>query len=510
MKLILIYIITTLISSPGLAQHEIVKKYAASITQDDLKELLTIIASDTLEGRETGTRGQKMAAAFIVEEFKKIGLTAVVPTAEGFRYLQKFKLENYNVDGIYLKTDNMYFNLHNNILFSGRWAMQAAESDELVLLVNDDVPSRMNLKQKVHLIIAIGTKAKKHAELARKAYRNGASMVIIIPFATDEEFRKYRKSDSRNYARTKFGFEQKEDKYTNGYFLVSPQIAANLLQEESNTLANLLSGSISSSFINKINKKGLKITYFTSLPTENIETENVLGYLEGTDKKDELVIITAHYDHIGHSGEVINNGADDDGSGTSAVIEIAEAYSLAKAAGHGPRRSILFMTVTGEVKGLLGSQYYTNNPIFPLVNTVVDLNIDMIGRHDKAHDDDREFVYLVGSDRLSTELHELSEKANNTFTHLSLDYTYNNENHPMRIYYGSDHWNFAKHNVPIIFYFNGVHEDYHRPTDTVDKIEFDLLQKRTQLIFYTSWIIANRENRPMVDKLQDKEINRSN
>lgn len=334
--------------------------------------------------------------------------------------------------------------------------------------------------------------------LARKAYRNGASMVIIIPFAADEEFRKYRKSDGRNYARTKFGFEQKEDKYTNGYFLVSPQIAASLLQEESNTLANLLSGNISSCFRNKINNKGLKITYFTSLPTENIETENVLGYLEGIDKKDELVIITAHYDHIGRSGEVINNGADDDGSGTSAVIEIAEAYSRAKAAGHGPRRSILFMTVTGEEKGLIGSQYYTNNPIFPLVNTVVDLNIDMIGRHDKAHDDDREFVYLVGSDRHSTELHELSEKANNTFSHLSFDYTYNNENHPMRIYYRSDHWNFAKHNIPIIFYFNGVHEDYHRPTNTVDKIEFDLLQKRTQLVFYTLWIIANRENRRMV------------
>lgn len=218
MKLILIYIITTLISSPGLAQNEIVKKYAASITQDDLKKLLTIIASDALEGRETGTRGQKMAAAFIVEEFKIIGLTPMVPTAEGIRYLQKFTLENYKVDGIYLKTDNMYFNLNNNILFSGRRAMQAAESDELVLLVNDEVPSRINLKQKVHLIIAIGSNAKKHAMLARKAYRNGASMVIIIPFAADEEFRKYRKSDGRNYARTKFGFEQKEDKYTNGYF----------------------------------------------------------------------------------------------------------------------------------------------------------------------------------------------------------------------------------------------------------------------------------------------------
>jgi len=241
-----------------------------------------------------------------------------------------------------------------------------------------------------------------------------------------------------------------------------------------------------------------------------LETENVLGFLEGTDKKDEIVIITAHYDHIGKRGEKINNGADDDGSGTTSVLKLAKAFVTAKNEGHGPRRSILFMTVTGEEKGLLGSKYYTNNPIFPLSQTVVDLNIDMVGRTDKAHENDREFVYLVGSDKLSSELHELSEKANSTFTNLSLDYTYNDQNHPERIYYRSDHWNFAKNNVPIIFYFNGVHEDYHRDTDTVDKIEFDLLQKRTQLVFYTTWIIANREQRLVVDKLRDTEINTGN
>lgn len=510
MTRIYIYIITILISFPALAQNEVVSKYAATINQGDLKELLTILASDALEGRETGMRGQKMAAAFIVEEFKRIGLTPVVPTAEGICYLQKFKLDNYAVDGIYLKTDNMHFNLKNNILFSGKRVMDSAESAEVVLLADSDIPSRLNLNNKVHLIIATGSNKEKHTALARKAYKSGASMVIIVPFASNAEFKKYRKSESRNYARTKYGFEQKKDKSSNGYFLVSPEIVESILKEEPNTISNLLSKDISSKLIDKINSKGNKITYFTSLPTEQIETENVLGYLEGSDKKDELVIITAHYDHIGRNGEIINNGADDDGSGTSAVIEIAEAYAIAKAAGNGPRRSILFMTVTGEEKGLIGSQYYTCNPIFPLTNTVVDLNMDMIGRHDMAHDNDREFVYLVGSDRLSTELHELNEKANDTFTHLSLDYTYNDEDHPMRIYYRSDHWNFAKHNVPIIFYFNGVHDDYHQPTDTVDKIEFDLLQKRAQLVFYTSWFIANRDQRLVVDKLQDTEINPNN
>jgi Zn-dependent M28 family amino/carboxypeptidase len=249
-----------------------------------------------------------------------------------------------------------------------------------------------------------------------------------------------------------------------------------------------------------------KITYATEMMISEVETENVLGYLEGSDKKDELVIVTAHYDHIGRNGEQINNGADDDGSGTTSVMEIAQAFVEAKKAGHGPRRSMLFMTVTGEEKGLLGSAYYTNNPIFPLENTVVDLNIDMIGRTDEAHVEDREFVYLVGSNRLSSELHDLSEEVNKTFTNLSLDYTYNDENHPDRIYYRSDHWNFAKNNVPVIFYFNGTHDDYHRPTDTVDKIEFDLLQKRAQLVFYTAWVVANRDNRLVVDQLEDEQL----
>ena len=459
MRKVIIYIFIWLISLPVLGQNDIMRKYAATITQDDLKEYLTIIASDALEGRETGTRGQKLAATFIVEEFKRIGLAPIVPTKVGVSYLQKFRLENYDENGIYLKTDNMHYNLRDNILYAGKHAMEKPRTGGIVLLNGDEIPARLNVKNKVHLIIATGSSEKEQRQLAEKAYKSGASMVIIIPFSSAAGFTQYRKSEGRNYTRTKYAFEQTEGKSSQGYFLVSPHIAAIILHEDQNTMANLLANGFSGTILDKINDKGLEITYFTSQPTSYVDTENVLGYLEGSDKKDELVVITAHYDHIGRRGEQINNGADDNGSGTSAVIEIAEAFAQAKAAGYGARRSILFMMVTGEEKGLIGSQYYTNKPIFPLANTVVDLNIDMIGRHDKEHAIDREFVYLVGSDRLSTELHELSEKANSTFTHLSLDYSYNDENHPMRIYYRSDHWNFARHNVPIIFYFNGVHED---------------------------------------------------
>jgi Zn-dependent M28 family amino/carboxypeptidase len=163
------------------------------------------------------------------------------------------------------------------------------------------------------------------------------------------------------------------------------------------------------------------------------------------------------------------------------------------------------MTVSGEEKGLLGSEYYTDNPVFPLENTVANLNIDMIGRIDENHSPDSNYVYLIGSDKLSTELHELSEEMNEKHVGLELDYTYNDENDPNRFYYRSDHYNFAKNQIPVIFYFTGVHEDYHQPTDTVEKIMFTKTEKIARLVFHSAWEIANREERLRVDVPQKED-----
>ncbi|MCB4808415.1 M28 family metallopeptidase [Tamlana sp. 62-3] len=246
--------------------------------------------------------------------------------------------------------------------------------------------------------------------------------------------------------------------------------------------------------------------YFQEIPESYFHhgikaSENVLAYIEGSEKPDEIVIISAHLDHIGISSDgEINNGADDDGSGTVALLEIAEAFNEAKKAGNGPKRSILFLHVTGEELGLYGSSYYTNvDPIFPLENTVADLNIDMVGRVDAKHEGGENYLYLIGSDRLSTELHDLSEEINKKYFNLNFDYTYNAINDPNRFYYRSDHYNFAKNNIPVIFYFNGTHADYHRPSDTPDKINYEFLETRTRLIFATAWEIANREERIKVD-----------
>lgn len=245
--------------------------------------------------------------------------------------------------------------------------------------------------------------------------------------------------------------------------------------------------------------------YFQEIPSSYLpkgikDSENVVAFIKGREKPNEILVISAHYDHLGKRGDKVYNGADDNASGTAAVMEIAQAFALAKKAGHGPKRSILFLNVSAEEKGLYGSRWYVEHPIFPIGSHIADLNIDMIGRIDKeAHKDDKNYVYLIGSDKLSSDLHKWSEEVNKGTVNMDLDYRYNDPNDPNRFYYRSDHYNFAKHKIPVIFYFNGVHEDYHRYTDTAEKIDYALLTKRTKLVFYTAWRLANETHRPAVD-----------
>lgn len=241
--------------------------------------------------------------------------------------------------------------------------------------------------------------------------------------------------------------------------------------------------------------------FLNSKRSQNLpDSENIWAYIEGSEKPDEIIVVSAHYDHIGVKNNNIFNGADDDASGTVALLEIAQAFQLAKKQGHGPKRSILFLHVTGEEHGLHGSRFYSENPLFPLKNTVADINIDMIGRRDEAHANSNNYVYVIGADRLSSELDKICTEVNEKYVHLDLDYKYNAKNDPNHFYERSDHYNFAKNNIPSVFIFNGTHADYHRKTDTADKIEFDALEKRTQLAFNIAWELANRENRIVVDK----------
>ena len=225
-----------------------------------------------------------------------------------------------------------------------------------------------------------------------------------------------------------------------------------------------------------------------------IKSENVISIIKGSIYPEQYIVLSAHLDGSGFNMGKIYNSADDNGSGTVALLEIAQAFKLAEKNGHGPKRSIVFLHFSAEENGLIGSEFYVKNPLYDLKNTVVNLNLDMIGRIDpKRVDKNQNYIYLIGSNRLSNDLHNISEKVNSKTEKLILDYTYNSPNDPNRFYERSDHWNFAKNNIPVIFYFSGTHEDYHKPTDTADKIEYKLLKKRTKLIFHTIWEIANRD-----------------
>lgn len=485
-KLILL-VFSFFLAAEGNAQEKKVVKFSKSITKSDLYNHLLVLTADSLEGRETGEPGQKKAAAYIASEFKRYGLQPIVTDGDEKSYYQPFLLYRSQWKEVYLKAGDSRFDNGESLLYLGSAVAMDEEEAEVVFVgdVNDAGDLLASGKLKDKLVAVNGSDSRMWSSLRRQFANADIRGLLVFGGETDAQF------------------SQAINRYKGS--LTSPQLSLNdgmnkglLLFVVSPSSANIIFNASLETLMAAVDSKDLPqatVAFKAQRDSREIVTENVLGFLEGSDKKDEVLVITSHYDHLGKRGGDIYHGADDDGSGTSAVLEMAQAFSEAKKKGKGPRRSILFMTVTGEEKGLLGSEYYTSNPVLPLAQTVVNLNIDMIGRVDEAHAANENYIYLIGSDKLSQELHQLSEQVNQNYTKLELDYTYNDENDPNRFYYRSDHYNFAKNNVPIIFYFNGVHADYHKPTDTIDKIAFEKMMKVTKLVFFTAWEIANREDR---------------
>ena len=477
-----------LFSLQTLAQNDVAIKYANSITVDDLKTHLNYLASDELEGRETGEKGQKLAAEYLRDFYREIGLTGPVDGD----YFQYFNLVRIYWKDASLKVGKHKLELNKDFIFIGDGDMKKNEKAELVFLgaPNEENLEKVDVKGKLVGVWAVGQTAQSTRQQVMDA---GAKGIVIVTMEDETSFEQLRKNYQASLGKGRMGFDKPT--VQEPIFMVSPQTMALLFDssvEKLKKAAKSKPGSIPSQ----------KAVYKVVKGKEVVETENVLGFLEGTDKKEEVLVLSSHYDHIGvNSDGEINNGADDDGSGTVAIMEIAEAFSMAAKEGHRPRRSILFLNVSAEEKGLLGSEYYADHPVFPLENTVNNINIDMIGRIDYEYEEaeNRDYVYVIGSEMLSSHLKVINEYNNITYTDLILDYRYDAEDDPNRFYYRSDHYNFAKHNIPVIFFFNGVHDDYHQPTDTVDKIEWDLLKKRSRLIFHTSWDLANREHRTPVD-----------
>jgi hypothetical protein len=479
-----------------------------SINAADLKSHLTIIASDSLEGRETTYPGQKKAANYIAGIFKNLKLKAL---GDNGTYFQHFDVEVTRVDPktrIITNVNGVMKNFTWGTDFLSEAAKDTILSGPAVFVgftdTELDSTAKANLAGRV-VFVFIGKKSfasdtSKSATMRRLfAIRRdaGAAAALMIPdiegpasFQKAQEMMSSFGSD-KGTMRMKDSSSQLRQQLVR--FLVSPELAETVLKPSGKSLKQLREEALLDQQFAPVFIDNAAITIVSKAIHETKQTENVLGFLPGSDPnlKSQVVVFTAHYDHLGISrtGDLYP-GADDNGSGTVTILELAKAFTANPIK---PKRSLLFMTVTGEEKGLFGSKYYTNNPIIPLDKTTADLNMDMIGRIDTTHEanKDTNYIYVIGSDKISLELDSLLRLANNESEHLELDYTFNGEHDPERFYYRSDHYNFAKNGVPIVFFFDGVHRDYHKPTDTMDKILFERMAKVGRVIYDLGWRLAN-------------------
>ena len=478
-----------------------------------LEQHLRIIAGEDMEGRETGTEGQRKAAAYIEAQFRQAGLT--VPAAlNGYQQLYPLYRDtminasvSVNETTLQYGTDYFVPVLNNGtrkadargIVFAGYGIDEKNYSDYKGLRVKGRVVVLFSGEPKQEgKYLVTGTKSTSRysfpgiTEKVKLAQEKGAASVIVInpQMATLSSRTVQLNSKSNVY------YPGRYSEQSIGYISVSHEAARRSLPGFN--WDSLIGRAAKSEPFEAVAQKPLVARFRFDYSKERltIMASNVLGVVEGTDKKEEYVFITAHYDHLGKHDGKIYYGADDDGSGTCAVITMAEAFAKAKAEGKGPRRTVVLMAVSGEEKGLWGSEYYSEHPVFPLDKTTVDLNIDMIGRIDteRKKEDTMNYVYVIGHDKLSSDLQPINEGMNRKYTGLVLDYKFDDPNDPERIYYRSDHYNFARKGVPILFFYDGMLKaDYHKPTDTVDKITWSLYEKRAQMIFHTAWEMANRD-----------------
>lgn len=486
-----------------------------TITPGELRMHLEFLASDELGGRYTLAPNFAISARYLATCLKAYGLRGMGDHGD---FLQHFDVSGYRPDtgntSLILKHDSKTSSFEFGQVYPLPPTSSGAAQGKVVFVgygisspaqKHDDYAG-LDVKGKI-VLIASGTPEGVDADKLDDAEQDygaalahGAAGILTVPSGQIALLVNDRGARERLANRETIRLSGRNAAKLPR--LVLSRDASRHMLAEAGLDADTLSEITASG--RPLRPKELRISAQMSsgLQERRITTQNVVGALEGTDPvlKDEYVVFSAHYDHLatGSHGEIYH-GADDDGSGTSAVLAIARAMAMQR-----PRRSVLIVFHAGEELGLLGSEYNTDiAPAVPLDKIVADLNIDMIGRSKPsgdrekadAHLSDARTIYLVGSDRISRELRDLSEATNGEFQKLHIDYYYDERDNPDRIYYRSDHWNYAKHNIPVIFYFDGVHVDYHRPTDTVDKIDFDKLTNVTRLVFETGWRLANLDHR---------------
>ncbi len=498
-----------------------------AIKAAQLKEWLYAVASDEMEGRDTPSRGLDMTAKFIADHLSQWGVS---PGGDDGTYFQRFDLTSRRVEPelTIASVNGQSFKLGEDFIAE---PAQGQASGRIVYVGHGyvvrskeiDAYQGIDVKGKIMLAVEGFPKGVSFQDIRGKkagedydtpetyARARGARGIIYIPSQSTLTFWQNRHKFSLNPSRMNMEKPQRGGANIPVIYASERMVKAILDGErlDYETIRKRANeGAINEGFDLS---PGKQASFNVNAKVDKATTQNVVGVIEGADPvlKKEYVAVGAHYDHVGMSqnadGDRIFNGADDDGSGTVAAMAIAEA--LAKSPIR-PKRSVIFVWHAGEEKGLWGSEFFTDNPTVPIEQIITQLNIDMIGRSKKPGDDNPankdltgpNELYVIGSKKMSADLGRLSEEVNNSYLKLSFNYKYDDPNDTERFFYRSDHYNYARKGVPIIFFFSGVHEDYHGLADTADKIDYQKMEKVARTVFATMWRLANAPARPKVDK----------
>lgn len=508
-----------LIATYSFAQKSF-EYYVNTITEKNLETHIYTLAADSMQGRKTGTEGQKMAARYISNFFRSHQLDSV-----GFNnYYQPFTLQGFEKNDVNIFYKNREYNakkyptrsfryghyfshemqLYDTLVFKyvgyGHDIEQEDLSDKAILILLDKNLGKTyeNIKQ-----IASKTKAKVFIVLFSKfgiwsynpykkvlAKQNKSQPVAALPNFSDYTFPEYMGKMNKK-VQVINDFTKAED--TIFMTVAFPYDIKYLFKESYKELEKLekevAKGKArrevvlkNDSLICHINTKNYMV--------KNIPTENVVAYVEGTDKKDEVIVITAHYDHLGVKNDKIFAGADDNASGSSAVMEMARVFQEAAKNGIRPKRSVLFATVSGEEIGLRGSDYLVKNFPVPLENVVLNVNLDMIGRNNKNQEKYNTTAYFLTNGKHKRKYRRIAIRLDKHNPNLELS------KHPgfmkkLAWSFSSDHYRFRRRNIPVAVVFTGLHPDYHTPKDTPDKINYPKATQVTRLTCQTVWNVAN-------------------
>lgn len=526
---------------------------AEQITTAQLRDYLSFVAADEMEGRDTPSRGLDLTAKFIAMSLSSWGLK---PAGDNDSYFQHIALRRERVDPVETRAeiDGQRFNYGEGFLTN---AFAAGTARGALVYVGHgwvhkakqiNAYEGVDVRDKIMIVSGGGYPPKEIGFGDRRgkqgdewdhpygfAHRHGASGVIIIPqFGTLAKWEQKRRNDTEHGAisiekfLTQSGPQLPSGVYEGAYgmmatqttgsdtalpiIIASPTLTDALFQGEKQSAPTIFNRAIADDPVKAFDlNPDRKMSFTVGIKSDTLNTQNVVAVLEGSDPvlKNEYVAIGAHYDHLGVgtpvNGDAIYNGADDNGSGVAAVLAMAKAFAPI---GARPKRSTLFIWHSGEERGLLGARYFTTYPPVPINQIVALLNLDMIGRSKKNGDTNprnrglsgANEIYVIGSKKRSSELGELSERVNHSYLNLSLNYRYDDPADTSGFFFRSDHFAYAQKGIPVIWYFSGVHEDYHQPSDSVDKIDYQKMEKVVRTVFMTAWEIANAPTRPRVDK----------